>query len=191
MEQILVISLHGFNSAPGGKADFLRTKFSNVVAPQLPVDTAKAISTIDAIIDAHQGMKIHIVGTSLGGFYTLYLSLKRKATVFYHLINAPLTPHLDLAQHAGQTITSFKTGEQCYVSPAFIQSLEDMSNEIQQHFDATALPNMFLYVGTLDNVVNGEQLVQFLSGFDNPPSIHREAQDHRFGNISCVVDLIS
>jgi predicted esterase YcpF (UPF0227 family) len=191
MEQILIINLHGFNSAPGGKADFLRTKFRNVIAPQLPIDTAKAISTIDAIIDAHQSMSIHIVGTSLGGFYTLYLSLKRKATVFYHLINAPLTPHLDLAQYVGQTIINFKTGEQCSVSPAFIQSLEDMSNEIQQHFDANVLKKMFLYVGTLDDVVNGEQLLQFLSGFDNPPVIHREAQDHRFGNISCVADCIN
>jgi hypothetical protein len=50
---------------------------------------------------------------------------------------------------------------------------------------------MFLYVGTLDDVVNGEQLVQFLSGFDKPLSILRETQDHRFGNIDCVTDLIN
>jgi predicted esterase YcpF (UPF0227 family) len=191
MNNNLIINLHGFNSAPGGKADFLRTRFNRVIAPQLPIDTAKVMDAINSNLTQHPSEPVHIVGTSLGGFYALYTSIKRsETTIFYHLINAPLTPHLDLAKYEGQTLTNFKTGEACLVSPTFIGSLEEMSNEIKQSFNPDVLDRMFLYVGTLDDVVDGGLLIQFLAGFNRPLRVIPEAQDHRFSDISCVAENI-
>jgi predicted esterase YcpF (UPF0227 family) len=191
MEDILIINLHGFNSAPGGKADFLRTRFNQVMAPQLPMDTAKVMDTVNSQLDRRQGKPVHIAGTSLGGFYTLYTSRKRReTTIFYHLINTPLTPHLDLAKYKGRMLTNPKTGKECYVSPSFIDSLEEMGNEIKQSFNPGVLDRMFLYAGLLDDVVDSRLLIQFLSEFNQPFRIIREAQNHQFSNISSVAENI-
>jgi predicted esterase YcpF (UPF0227 family) len=192
MTENVIISLHGFGSSPGNKAEFLRNNTDCIVeAPHLPVNTAEAIQIIRSLLDKHKGKHIHIVGTSLGGFYVLYVSLLHQDTAtYFHLINAPLTPHLVLGHHAGKTIANFKTGEQQYVSPDFIQSLEEMSNEIQKNVHPEVLKRMFLYLGTLDDVVDGEMLIQFLSRFHEPLQVVREEQDHRFGDLSCVVERI-
>ncbi|MDR1897459.1 MAG: hypothetical protein LBR10_11780 [Prevotellaceae bacterium] len=152
MTNNLIINLHGFNSAPGGKAEFLREHFGDsVVAPQLPIETKDALSITHAVIDRHQGANIHIVGTSLGGFYALYVSLSRKeSNIFYHLINTPLTPHLDLAQYEGQTLTNFKTGEPSFVSLSFIRSLEAMSSEIRGVMDKIA-PEKYPFISSGQN----------------------------------------
>ena len=59
---MIIISLHGFNSGPGYKAQELQNQWPNikVIAPQLPYDPNAAIQVIADLIDQHIDDDIHI-----------------------------------------------------------------------------------------------------------------------------------
>lgn len=191
MQQTVIVNIHGFNSAPGKKAEELRNHFDTVIAPFLPLDTDKVLDLLQTEIDKYPNHTIHIVGTSLGAFYTLYLSaLLERTNIFYHMINTSFTPQISLSKHQGKKIENYKTKEFEYVSEDFISSLAKMHNFITTQFNPSALERMFIYTGILDEVVNTEDVVNFLASYGYPLNMIRENQDHRFADISCVVSKI-
>ena len=73
---MLIINLHGFNSGPGDKVVQLQKAFPgcDIIAPQLPYDPLQAIQVVIEILEKYSKDEIHIIGTSLGAFYAMYLS---------------------------------------------------------------------------------------------------------------------
>ena len=76
----MVIYLHGFGSAGfGEKAQkFLEYFEDEMITPTLSTVPVLAIATLEQIIEAfiNRGIKISLIGSSLGGFYALYLANK-------------------------------------------------------------------------------------------------------------------
>jgi len=114
MNNPTIVYIHGFASAGSGdKARFLQTHFLGshvkVISPDLPPDPAKAIAILEGIVEAvPQDGRIVVIGTSLGGFYSPYLSGVYGIPVF--AIN-PLVDVAPIARHIG-TNTNLSTGEQ-------------------------------------------------------------------------------
>ena len=90
----MLIYLHGFGSAGfGEKAQkFLEYFEEEMITPTLSTIPVLAIATLEQIIEAfiNRGIKVSLVGSSLGGFYALYLANKYDLKAV--LINPAVTP---------------------------------------------------------------------------------------------------
>ncbi len=74
----MILYIHGFGgSGEGVKAKAFREYFKNkdkFIAPSLSYVPNLAISTLKEIIKNCQNEKINLIGSSLGGFYAIYLA---------------------------------------------------------------------------------------------------------------------
>lgn len=78
----MIIYIHGFGShGEGSKAvalrDFCKNNTIRFIAPSLPTIPDLAIQTLEELIEVFQKTEsVSLIGSSLGGFYTMYLSHK-------------------------------------------------------------------------------------------------------------------
>lgn len=190
----IIINLHGFNSGPGAKAEELQKQFPNceVIAPQLPYDPDQAIKLVSNIINEHIDSDIHIVGTSLGAFYIMYLSIKysKRLNIFYYLVNTSFEPHITLRRYEGKVITNYKTGEQFETTAEFFDKLKALYIPIKKAYSADCIHSSTYFIGTEDEVVDFSNFMDFLKSFKVPYRLHYSKQDHRFSDLSDVISAI-
>jgi uncharacterized protein len=93
----MILYIHGFgSSAQGTKArefgTYFKSRGEKFIAPSLSHIPDLAISTLESIIEVCEE-EIKIIGSSLGGFYALYLSQKYnlKAILINPAVHADLT----------------------------------------------------------------------------------------------------
>lgn len=93
----MIIYIHGFGSSgEASKAKLLRAYCQEegirFIAPSLPTIPDLAIKTLSELIESYQE-PVYLMGSSLGGYYALYLSDKYnlKAVLINPAINAPET----------------------------------------------------------------------------------------------------
>lgn len=93
----MIIYIHGFGSSgEASKAKLLRAYCQeegiHFIAPSLPTIPDLAIKTLSELIESYQE-PVYLMGSSLGGYYALYLSDKYnlKAVLINPAINAPET----------------------------------------------------------------------------------------------------
>lgn len=191
---MVIINLHGFNSGPGDKAEQLQKAFPgcDVVAPQLPYDPLQAIQVVNEILAKYSEDEIHIVGTSLGAFYTMYLSTlyRDREEIFYYLINPSFKPHKTLARYSGETLTNFKTKEQFKVSLPFLVSLEEMYASLVENYTPKCIYYSNYFIGTKDEVLNFTDVISFIQSYKVPYRLHYSNQDHRYCNILDVIQQL-
>lgn len=117
--------IHGFNSAGfGGKVNALRAHFGadKVINPSLPTQPQAAFALLDDLVGRLNGPDFFILGSSLGGFYSLNLALRHDVTTV--LVNpaiAELSP--GLKQYLGVN-TNYKTQEVYDFSESDLQALD-------------------------------------------------------------------
>ena len=95
----MIIYIHGFGSSgEASKAKLLRAYCheNNIrfIAPSLPTIPDLALSTLSELIESYQDNEpVYLMGSSLGGYYALYLSDKYnlKAVLINPAVNAPET----------------------------------------------------------------------------------------------------
>ena len=92
----MILYIHGFaSSGLGSKAQVFRRYFAeqgiSFFAPSLPTIPALAIQTLEEYIESKPAQQIGLIGSSLGGFYALYLANKYKLKAV--LINPAMTPY--------------------------------------------------------------------------------------------------
>ncbi len=99
----MIIYIHGFGSSGEGvKAKLFRQYFKDkgisFIAPSLSYIPELAIKTLEELIESCGG-KVKLIGSSLGGYYSIYLSHKYdlKAT----LINPSIYPYKTLPKALG------------------------------------------------------------------------------------------
>ncbi len=94
----MIIYIHGFGSSGvGGKATLLKEHFTNkIILPSLSYVPFLAIHTLEQLIEMllNRGEKVGLVGSSLGGYYSIYLANKYDLKVV--LINPAITPYKTL-----------------------------------------------------------------------------------------------
>ncbi|RTE66983.1 esterase [Amphritea opalescens] len=107
MPQPLFIYIHGFNSSPDSyKARFFVDWMSaagraeQLIVPALPHWPANAIALLEQLIEAHPERAIVLVGSSLGGYYSTWLT--EKYGVRAVLINPAVRPYELLAEMLGE-----------------------------------------------------------------------------------------
>jgi predicted esterase YcpF (UPF0227 family) len=87
--KINILVIHGFNSGPGSKSETLKNHFptTNIFTPQLSNKPIDDIDILQKFLD--KNTNIHVVGTSLGGFYGLYLALTNqdRDDISFYIIN--------------------------------------------------------------------------------------------------------
>ncbi len=98
----MTIYIHGFGgSGEGVKARLLREYFKSInkpfIAPSLSYVPELAISTLEELIESYSD--VTLIGSSLGGYYSIYLSQKYniKAT----LLNPSIHPAITLKNSLG------------------------------------------------------------------------------------------
>lgn len=94
----MIIYIHGFGSSGfGGKAALFKEYFEEeIITPSLSYVPALAISTLEQIIEMLQERdeEVYLVGSSLGGFYAIYLAQKYNLKAV--LINPAVKPYVTL-----------------------------------------------------------------------------------------------
>ena len=99
----MLIYIHGFGShGLGGKASAFRTYFQEkgeaFIAPSLSYIPDLAIQTLEELVESYDDVKL--IGSSLGGFYTLYLAQKYGLKAV--LINPSIYPYITLKKVLGE-----------------------------------------------------------------------------------------
>ncbi|PHO12246.1 esterase [Malaciobacter halophilus] len=91
----MIIYIHGFGSSGhGGKATLFKEFFKNdIITPSLSYVPTLAIDTLEQLIKAFQlkGETINLIGSSLGGYYSIYLANKYNLKAV--LINPAIFPY--------------------------------------------------------------------------------------------------
>lgn len=94
----MIIYIHGFGSSGhGGKASLIREYFEDeVIAPSLSYVPNLAIDTLEQLIEMllEKGENVGLVGSSLGGYYSIYLANKYNLKAV--LINPAIYPYKTL-----------------------------------------------------------------------------------------------
>ena len=98
----MVIYIHGFGShGLGGKAlafkAYFKSKEVPFIAPSLSYIPELAIQTLEELIESYD--EVQLIGSSLGGYYALYLAQKYKLKAV--LINPSIYPYVTLQKSVG------------------------------------------------------------------------------------------
>ena len=97
----MIIYIHGFGSSGfGAKAKQFREYFKDesFIAPSLSYIPELAIQTLEELIESYNG-DVQLIGSSLGGFYSMYLSQKYNLKTV--LINPSIYPYITLEKVLG------------------------------------------------------------------------------------------
>lgn len=126
-----------------------------------------------------------IIGTSLGGYYGLILS-QEFTNLKYHLINPSYKPYSSLIRFLNTTVKNYKKGETFYVNNQFLKELE----EIKPTLIGVPINNIYFYFGIQDEILNFDELLEDLKCLETPLNYYKEQQNHRFPDISIVLNNI-
>lgn len=105
----MIIYIHGFGSSGyGGKSTLMREYFRSMgkdfIAPSLSYIPDLAIATLEELIESYDE-NISLVGSSLGGYYSIYLAQKYNLKAV--LINPSIKPFVTLEKCLGYAPSFF------------------------------------------------------------------------------------
>ncbi len=110
----MIIYIHGFaSSGQGAKARLFKEYFKAqgvaFIAPSLSTIPALALDTLEQLIESYINLnqKVSLMGSSLGGFYSIYLSQKYNLNAV--LINPSIFPYKTLSK-VPSPMTNFYDG---------------------------------------------------------------------------------
>lgn len=182
----MLIYLHGFNSSPAShKATMLREFMTSLgradefVCPELSHWPNEAIAQAEKIIGEHAGENITLIGSSLGGFYAIYLAEKHQLKAV--LVNPAVKPFASLDAYLGaqKNIYSGKTYEFTRAHIAQLLALD---------VAAITRPERYLLLTqTGDEVLDYREAVKKLEG---ARQIVIQGGDHGFRNFDAYLDTI-
>jgi len=192
----IVIYIHGFASGPGLKADILEKAFPNskIVAPQLIGHVEEDLVTLKKLVFQYSkhNSQIHIVGTSLGGFYALCIAASNLvefhmgAEPKFYVINPSFSPHETLLKYKDQEVPNYKSGPGVTLIDFDFDALKSNKEYMIKNFKGGIDLNVF--IGTEDEVLEFDEFLEFLETVPGlMTNIHYSQQDHRFADIDNVI----
>jgi len=170
-----IVYIHGFNSSPQShKAQQFRQWIAEhhpditLHIPALkpfPLDAIKQLEDLAALNPHHTGF----IGSSLGGFYAVWLAEKFHACAV--LINPAVRPFDSLARYLGEN-TNFHTQESYTLTQQHVDDLQTV-------FVATPSQpeNLLLLVQTGDETLNFREAT---THFQHSPAVIEYGGDHAF-----------
>ena len=204
MNKPTILYIHGFASAPGLKADLLRNAFPecDVIAPTLTGNVAEDGNILAMVWNQLENIKpqsqsLHVVGTSLGGFYALGLAARAGFDKFpkiqtTYLINPSFEPHITLRKYLGVPVPNWKTGEPITLEEDSFRQLEHLYEYItnsQQNLLKDS--KLEVFIGEKDDVLTFDNFYKFIQDNGINANYTYDKQDHRFQDISSVIAKLS
>ncbi len=193
MKKEVIIYIHGFNSGPGDKIEYLKKEFPDfdVAGIQLKHESPfDDFVDVVSIINKYVLNNVHVVGTSLGAFYSFAArnhGVIKPHNVHYYLINLPVSPYEILKKYEGTKLTNYKTGIEYTLPEGFVDGLIKIKNNFINYDN---LYNVDFLLGIFDEVVNFDELIYGLRESKQPYKLEWYNTDHRFEDISPVVEKI-
>jgi uncharacterized protein len=182
----MLIYLHGFNSSPSSlKANLLRDYMAardaanQFICPTLPHWPKEAITQVEKIIREHEGENLTLIGSSLGGFYAIYLAEKYNLKAV--LINPAVKPSVSLESYVGPQKNIY-TNETYTFTHEHIRQLRDLNVR-----EITHPERYLLLTQTGDEVLDYRDAVNKLEG---AAQVVIDGGDHGFQNFSSYLDTI-
>lgn len=177
----MILYIHGFGSSGESyKAKALKEHFkdSGFICPSLSYVPKLAIQTLEEIIQTYQKYEdIYLMGSSLGGFYSIYLANKYKLPAV--LINPAVNPRETLKEFGLKTNYYDHSKFEC--TKEHLDSLKEYEiDNIQDHL-------YFLLSKKGDEVLDYKEAMDM---FKNSKSIIEDGGDHTFDDIEKHVDEI-
>ena len=159
-----VIYIHGFNSAGyGDKVSKLKEHFGdeNVLSINLPYNPEKAISLLKYLIrNLKNEEPLLLIGISLGGAYTLYLSYKFDIPGV--IINPSVKPSEDLKSEVGKQ-KNYKTDEEYYFKEEYLNFLKKIEIPIQEL--QKIKDKLYIYLDEGDELLDSRETAEYFKGF--------------------------
>ena len=174
-----ILYIHGFASSGQStkSADLFQMLEQEVISPDLIHQPLTDIATLEKIL-MDEPIQL-VVGSSLGGFYALYLMLKHhKNTV---LINPSLAPQSTLTDKIGH-VKSFKQGADFNWSMQQIDELQQIADVIANNIQQKNLDlsHLLVLLAKHDERLNYQDALDLFKG---AKIIVDEQQDHRFSDL--------
>ncbi len=171
----MIIYIHGFGSSGhGGKATLFREYFEDeVIAPSLSYVPSLAIDTLEQIIEMllNNGQNVGLVGSSLGGYYSIYLANKYDLKAV--LINPAVYPYKTLDK-VGMAM-NYYDGTSFEITEEHIKQLKSFEVEVIENQE-----NFITLLQTDDEVLDYTEAEEKLSGSE---LVIEEGGNHSFENI--------
>ncbi|MBB5017120.1 hypothetical protein HNQ59_000382 [Chitinivorax tropicus] len=158
----MIIYLHGFMSGPGS---FKATQMRDFMAeqgwadeyqcPKLSPYPAQAMAALSELIAALP-VKPGLIGSSLGGYYALYLARKFECRAV--LVNPAIKPYQDLQRFLGPQVSPY-TGEAFTLTESHMDELRSLETPSPER-----LADYWLLTQTGDEVLDYRLAVDKLMG---------------------------
>jgi len=179
----MILYIHGFGSnGHSGKATLFREYFEDeVIAPSLSYVPNLAIDTLEQIIKVllQKDEKVGLVGSSLGGYYAIYLANKYNLKAV--LINPAIYPYNTLGK-IGMAIN--------YYDGTTFEIIEQHMQELKA-FEVKTIKNQenfMVLLKTQDEVLDYNEAVE---KFPNGELVIEEGGNHSFEDIESYFRKIS
>lgn len=166
-----LLYLHGFRSSPQSMkaqkvAARMRAQHPGVVwwCPQLPPSPREALELVTRGIQNWPRGTMAVVGSSLGGFYARWLSLRTGCRSV--LLNPAVFPARDLAKYIGEQTPWHDPQERFFFEPAFVGELQAQQDDIARLAPLhPATPwRQFAIVAKGDEVLDWREMQAFCAG---------------------------
>lgn len=187
-KRINILYLHGFNSSPQSmKAQLTKKYFCEnfpdvqFFCPQLASSPEAIIEQLTSLItsDSDGESLWYFIGSSLGGYFSTYLSEKYNSKAV--LINPAVKPFELLADYLGEQTNPY-TGEVYAIEPHSIKTLESIEQKI------ISKNNYLVMVQTGDEVLDYQEAVD---KYFNCQIIVQQGGDHSFIDYSKMLPKIA
>lgn len=174
----MILYLHGFSSSGFGKKalEFKEYFKDDLIHPSLPTIPKLAINNLEQIIEVFLKLNqnVHLIGSSLGGYYALYLANKYSLKAV--LINPAIKPLNTLSRYEGANyIKNYFDGSKFEFTKEHINSLKDY--EVKELKNPK---NIFTLLQSGDEVLDYKIAENILK---NTNLIVEEGGNHSFENI--------
>lgn len=188
-----LLYLHGFRSSPqSAKArlvgERVKTRHPAVTwwCPQLSPSPAAAMAMVTEGVGAWPTGQMVVMGSSLGGFYARWLSLRLGCAAV--LLNPAVHPARDLARYIGEQTAWHEPEQRFFFEPAFVDELQALEEDIRRGLDRPA-PRQMAIIAQGDEVLDWREMqafcssgeIRLLPGSDHAISDFPEHMDAVFG----------
>ena len=194
-----IILLHGFNSGPGNKEKVIAQYLAEnnlqadfkLIAPQLDGEPRAAIRQINQLIRQHKTGKMHIIGTSLGGFYANYFRAKFKDnSVVVHVINPSWNPSKSLLRAVNQEQENYKSKEKWFFKESYIEQLSGFENFISENLKKYRGKNYTIHLAESDELLSFEDFISYIEKYQVPNKFYNYNSNHRFEKMEELLENI-
>lgn len=173
-----LIYIHGFGSCgKGNKYKILKKLNIHILAPNLPTSPKDTINLLDAIIKPGD----ILIGSSLGGYYAIYLAEKYFLKAI--LINPSLKPYKTLKNYTG---LQFRF---CDKKPFYWK--KEYLNELREFKTKPKRAKYLVLLQSKDEILNYKKTLKKFKNKSNAKVILEYGGNHRFENLDDYLSLIN